>query len=160
MNKGLRWCGLVGLLLFILSCDAGSEHKPVPPPLEPALVQRGARIYASLCASCHGPNGEGAPGWHTPDERGELPAPPHNADGHTWRHADAMLYQMVRDGWRDRFNRTERLTMPAFGEMLSPLEIQAVITYLKTWWLPEQRRFQWQESRKNPFPSDTVPERP
>ena len=63
-----------------------------------------------------------------------------------------MLYGIVRDGWRDPFNRTTRLTMPPFGDKLSPAEIRAVITYLKTWWLRAQRRFQWDESQADPFP--------
>ena len=63
-----------------------------------------------------------------------------------------MLYDMVGKGWRDPFNKTERLTMPAFGAGLSPHEIRAVITYLKTLWTPEQRRFQSEESRDQAFP--------
>jgi len=65
-----------------------------------------------------------------------------------------MLYRVVEKGWRDPFNRTERLTMPAFGGILSPPEIGAVIDYLKTMWTPEQREFQREESRGNPFPPE------
>ena len=48
---------------------------------------------------------------------------------------------MVSKGWRDPFNKTTRLTMPAFGSVLSPDQIRAVITYLKTLWMPEQQNF-------------------
>lgn len=41
--------------------------------------------------------------------------------------------------------------MPAFQDVLSDQEIRAVITYLKTLWTDEQRRFQWTESRDEPF---------
>lgn len=85
---------------------------------------------------------------------GELPPPPHNPEGHTWKHADGMLYRIIRDGWRDPFNKTKRLTMPAYGETLAPGEIRAVITYLKTLWTPEQRRIQREESRQQPFPPE------
>ena len=149
MAKALRQSGLASLTAFILSCDARADR---PPPLDAEMVQRGQQIYVKDCAACHGLNGEGAPGWRQPDERGELPAPPHDAEGHTWRHGDGMLYGIVRNGWRDPFNRTTRLTMPPFGDKLSPAEIRAVITYLKTWWLREQRRFQWEESQADPFP--------
>jgi mono/diheme cytochrome c family protein len=59
---------------------------------------------------------------------------------------------MVSKGWRDPFNKTKRLTMPAFGDVLSQQEIVEVITYLKTLWTPEQRQFQLKESRDQPLP--------
>lgn len=121
-------------------------------PTETQRLEAGRRIYQVHCASCHGERGEGAPAWQRPNEQGELPAPPHDASGHTWKHADGMLYRVVKEGWRDPFNRTERLTMPAFGGTLSPREIGAVIDYLKTMWTPKQRAFQQQESRDDPFP--------
>lgn len=117
-------------------------------------TEAGRRVYQAQCASCHGPRAEGAAGWQERDARGELPAPPHDVQGHTWKHGDGMLYRIVRDGWRDPFNRTERLTMPAFGQALSPKEVRAVIEYLKTLWTPEQRRFQRAESRKAPYPPE------
>ena len=115
-------------------------------------VELGRSVYAKHCASCHGVRAEGAPSWEQPDAQGEMPAPPHDAEGHTWKHSDAMLYRIVMQGWRDPFNKTERLTMPGFSGILSPKEVRAVITYLKTLWTPEQRRFQAEESRNQPFP--------
>ena len=126
-----------------------------PPRLDPEVVSLGREVYVQRCAACHGPEGEGQPRWETPNEIGELPAPPHGPEGHTWKHSDAMLYRIVLRGWRDPFNRTDRLTMPAFERILSPQEIRAVITYLKTLWTQEQREFQWEESRDEPFPPDT-----
>ena len=143
--------------MLSLSCGArGKQHSDNPPRLDRAVVEQGREIYGSSCTACHGLQGEGALHWRQPDARGELPPPPHNAEGHTWRHGDGQLYQIVRDGWRDPFNRTDRLTMPAFRGQLTPAETRAVITYLKTWWKPEQRQFQWEESRQSPFPPDIV----
>jgi mono/diheme cytochrome c family protein len=122
------------------------------PPLDPALVSSGHAIYDQHCASCHGAGAQGAPNWQERDEHGELPAPPHNAEGHTWRHSDADLFEMVSKGWRDPFNKTRRLTMPPFAAALSPEQIRAVLTYLKTLWTPEERQFQLEESRDHPFP--------
>ena len=115
-------------------------------------IELGRSVYAKHCASCHGVRAEGAPNWEQPDAQGELPAPPHDAEGHTWKHSDAMLYRIVMQGWRDPFNKTKRLTMPGFSGILSPKEVRAVITYLKTLWTPEQRRFQQEESRNQRFP--------
>lgn len=74
--------------------------------------------------------------------------------GHTWKHSDAMLYRIVQHGWRDPFNKTDRLTMPAFKGQLSRKETIAVIAFLKTLWTPEQHRFQREESRRQPFPPE------
>lgn len=117
-------------------------------------IDVGRGVYRAQCASCHGARGEGAAGWERPDARGELPPPPHDSRGHTWKHADGMLYRIVRDGWRDPFNKTARLTMPAFGRTLSPGEIRSVIDFLKTMWTPAQRRFQRDESRRAPYPTE------
>ncbi len=42
--------------------------------------------------------------------------------------------------------------MPAFGDTLNDEEIQAVITYLKILWDPEQRDAQAAGSVQDPFP--------
>lgn len=115
-------------------------------------IAAGRVIYERVCASCHGAHGEGAAKWQEPDAKGDMPSPPHDASGHTWKHSDAMLYQIVQRGWRDPFNKTQRLTMPAFEGQLSREETIAVIDYLKTFWKPEQRQFQAEESRKQSFP--------
>ncbi len=153
----LRTLGVAALAVVVFSCTPGTDRQSEPPPLDPELVAHGQQIYSEYCAACHGPQGERVQGWQEPNEWGEMPPPPHDSTGHTWRHADGMLYRMVRDGWRDPFNKTDRLTMPPFGEVLSPEEIRAVITYLKTWWTPEQRQFQWEESQRDPFPPEAVP---
>jgi mono/diheme cytochrome c family protein len=106
----------------------------------------GRALYLKYCASCHGADAEGQTNWQKLNELGELPAPPHNAEGHTWRHSDTDLFKMIADGWRDPFNRTERLTMPPFKGMLRQQEIADVISYLKTLWSVEQQEFQREES--------------
>ena len=76
-----------------------------------------------------------------------MPPPPHDETGHTWRHSDAMLYRMIAEGWRHPFNKSDRLTMPAFEERMTAQEIQSVIDYLKTLWTDEQREYQKTESQ-------------
>lgn len=144
------------ILILSLSSVAASaaSGEAMHAPLDPAVVNAGRAIYQQSCASCHGARGEGALAWQQPDSLGELPAPPHNSKGHTWKHSDGMLYRIVQQGWRDAFNKTARLTMPAYKGQLSRTETIAVITYLKTLWSREQRRFQWDETRRQPFPSE------
>ncbi|MHB0777562.1 c-type cytochrome [Halomonas sp. WWR20] len=131
---------------------AGGE--PTRDGAEP--LEAGKRIYRQYCASCHGVQGEGQPNWERQNALGELPAPPHNPQGHTWKHSDAMLYRIIAEGWRDPWNKTERLTMPAFGDVLSSQQIQLVVNYLKTLWTPAQRRHQEKESQGSPFPQEEV----
>jgi mono/diheme cytochrome c family protein len=140
----------MGVMLIVVGQTVIARANGETPVPNVDSINSGRAIYEQHCASCHGVNAEGAPNWQERDARGELPAPPHNAEGHTWRHSDADLYEMVSKGWRDPFNKSKRLTMPAFGGEMSPAQIRAVIGYLKTLWKPEQRQFQSEESRDHP----------
>ncbi len=144
---------LVGCMTAIALRETSASE--VQAATESGRIEAGRAVYQKSCASCHGAKGEGMPNWQRPDERGELPAPPHDRTGHTWKHSDAMLYRLVQDGWRDPFNKTNRLTMPGFKGQLSPDDTIAVITYLKSLWTPQQRRFQREESGGQPFPPET-----
>lgn len=115
-------------------------------------IDTGREIYLQRCAACHGVQGEGQPDWQQRNALGELPAPPHGPSGHTWKHSDEMLLRIIKNGWRDPFNKTMRITMPAFKKILSDKEIQEVTIYLKTLWTPEQRLFQKEESKGHSFP--------
>jgi mono/diheme cytochrome c family protein len=144
--------GVFAGLFGVATLAHATEARPAS--LNQQQVDTGRVIYQQQCAACHGVQGEGKPGWQQRDAQGELPPPPHGPEGHTWKHADGMLYRIIRDGWRDPFNKTKRLTMPAYGETLSPHEIRAVITYLKTLWTPEQQSIQREESQRQPFPPE------
>lgn len=128
--------------LCLLVSSAFAEPVRVPD------IESGRQVYQDSCASCHGAAAEGAPEWQKPNAAGELPAPPHDSTGHTWRHSDEDIAHMIINGWRDPFNRTEHLTMPALGDVLDPEEIEDLIAYLKTLWTPEQRQFQAEKSEE------------
>lgn len=145
---------VVDAMIIVVSQVVIARANGAAPLSDVDRVNSGSAVYKQHCASCHGANAEGAPNWQERDAHGELPAPPHNAEGHTWRHSDAELYKMVIKGWRDPFNRTKQLTMPAFGDVLSQDQVRTVITYLKTLWTSKQRQFQAEESRGHPFPSE------
>ena len=143
-----------GVAVLLMALAASGHAAPA------AGTDAGKRIYEANCAACHGARGQGQAGWNGVNTAGERPAPPHDRTGHTWKHSDAMLYRIVAEGWRDPFNKTQRLTMPAFGQALTPGEIRSVVDYLKTWWTPQQRAFQRQESRNAPYPSETERKHP
>lgn len=144
----IKCMGILALLL--VPALAGASGAPAIPSDTPEEVAQGRQIYEQYCAACHGLQGEGAPGWKKPDEKGEMPPPPHDETGHTWRHSDRMLFEMIAEGWRHPFNKSDRLTMPAFENILTDQEIRAVIEYLRTLWTEEQRLYQQSESQDVP----------
>lgn len=110
-----------------------------PPPADPAQIALGHRVYQAHCATCHGVNLEGQPDWQRRRLNGRLPAPPHDASGHTWHHPDAQLIEITRDGFA-RIMPGYETDMPAFGGSLSEAEIIAVIAYIRSTWPPEIHR--------------------
>lgn len=148
----MRNCWGLVITWLLLSAAGQALAGGEPPSGDAKLLEDGEKIYQQYCASCHGMQGEGMPNWERQNAQGELPAPPHGPKGHTWKHSDAMLYRLISEGWRDPWNETERLTMPAFGDTLTPQQIRSVVTYIKTLWTPEQRRHQAEASQDEPFP--------
>jgi mono/diheme cytochrome c family protein len=149
---------LLSAILTAATLAAAPALSPVrsgtPVPLatpDPGEVATGRQVYLQNCASCHGANAEGATNWLQPDARGNLPPPPHDDTGHTWRHSDEELAQIIRNGMRDVFNATPDLTMPPFKDQLSDEEIAAVIAYFKSLWSEEHRRFQEEQNRRQPM---------
>ena len=67
-------------------------------PTDRDKVALGATIYAANCASCHGADLQGQPDWRRRRADGRLPAPPHDADGHTWHHPGAQLFELTKFG--------------------------------------------------------------
>jgi mono/diheme cytochrome c family protein len=98
----------------------------------------GPALYQTFCAVCHGSAGEGDPLWPKPNDLGDMPAPPHNTSGHTWRHSDADLLNMTLNGHRDPYNSTDYQTMPAFRGILTETQIEAIFEHLKTLWTDKQ----------------------
>jgi mono/diheme cytochrome c family protein len=121
-----------------------------PPRIDPddaTQVAAGEALYRAHCASCHGANLEGQPDWRTRLPSGRLPAPPHDASGHTWHHADAVLLQIVREGPAFYTTLGVQTDMPAFGTQLSEGDMAAVIAYIKSRWPAEIQARQAQTNR-------------
>jgi mono/diheme cytochrome c family protein len=100
-------------------------------------VARGERIYAAFCAACHGADLEGEADWKTRDAEGYLPAPPHDASGHTWHHPDAVLIDIVRRGTAAVVGQGYRSRMPGHAGTLTEAEMREVLAYVKSTW-PER----------------------
>ena len=89
-------------------------------------------------------NLEGEPDWQRRRSDGTLPAPPHDATGHTWHHSDEQLFRLTRDGPGAIAGDDYRTTMPAYAGILSDREIWAVLAYIKSRWPEDIRRVQSQ----------------
>lgn len=123
---------LFALVAFPLSGPAMAAG--LLPYEDPARVANGAQIYAEYCAACHGADLEGAPNWREPDADGRMPAPPHDASGHTWHHADPLLVDIVTRGTEAVVGGGYRSDMMGFGEVLTEDEILDVLAYIKSTW--------------------------
>ena len=109
----------------------------------------GRTLYLQHCASCHGEQLQGQPDWQKRKQDGLLPAPPHDATGHTWHHSDDQLFDITKMGVQ-ALVPGYRSAMPAFGGVLSDQEIRAILAYIKSTWPDEQRSFQNSKSGRSP----------
>lgn len=102
--------------------DSAGVLPAAPPPVEvnvddPAeVLALGRRIYSTTCTACHGENGSGGVG------------PALNSRQVLTRNSDEQLSQtIVNGGWRPNSG------MPAFGELLSAVELEALVAFLRSW---------------------------
>jgi len=109
-------------------------------PGDVGVVARGEQVYRTHCASCHGARLEGQPNWRERGADGRLPAPPHDASGHTWHHPDGMLFRLTKHGTAKVAKLKDyNSAMPIYDGVLSDEEIIAVLSWIKAQWPPEIR---------------------
>lgn len=98
-------------------------------------VGRGEIVYRDHCAACHGADLEGQPDWRVRKPNGRLPAPPHDASGHTWHHSDEQLFALTKIGVVPPLaSQGYESDMPGFAASLSDEEIWNVLAYIKSRW--------------------------
>jgi mono/diheme cytochrome c family protein len=109
----------------------------------------GHSIYQQHCAACHGAKLEGQPNWQTPLPNGRLPAPPHDASGHTWHHSDRVLFEITKNGTAAVVGGDYDGDMRGFGSVLSDDQIRAVLAFIKSSWPERERQYQEGMSRRD-----------
>ncbi|ODT16706.1 MAG: cytochrome C [Kaistia sp. SCN 65-12] len=109
-------------------------------------VALGKTVYGASCASCHGAKLEGQPDWRKRRADGRLPAPPHDASGHTWHHSDAQLLAIIRLGTAAVVGDGYQSDMPGFADVLTEAESAAVLDYIKSTWPQREAEYQRQVS--------------
>lgn len=146
MRKELRnilWPGLlVGGLVMAVFAGRHYAQTASNAASSAEVIEQGRQIYADQCAPCHGAQLEGQPDWKTPLPSGRLPAPPHDAGGHTWHHPDDILFRIVREGTAAIVGGGYESDMPGFADLLSDAEIRAVLAYIKSTWPERERTYQ------------------
>lgn len=130
--------GGAGLLVAEPGENAGRAN-----PDDPKQVALGRQAYAQHCASCHGANLEGQPNWRRRKPDGRMPAPPHDATGHSWHHTDEHMFEVTKNGVKPPLAPPGyESDMPGFGDKLGDAEIWAIIAFIKSRWPQEIRERQ------------------
>ena len=142
-------------LIFLAGAIIAAYLTRAKSPADPddaQQVARGKPLYDQHCASCHGARLEGQANWQKKLPNGRMPAPPHDASGHTWHHPDAILFGITKHGLVPGKYAPPgyQSDMPGFGKILSDDGIWDVLAYIKSQWPPKIRQAQREvDSRRN-----------
>lgn len=145
-----------GAFLFLIGAIIAAYLTGARSPADPGdarQVARGKAVYDLHCGTCHGARLEGQPDWQAKLPSGRMPAPPHDASGHTWHHPDAVLFGITKYGLVPGKYAPPgyQSDMPGFGQLLVDEEIWDVIAYIKSSWPFEIRKTQDEvDSRSKP----------
>ncbi len=80
------------------------------------VLALGERLYSTICETCHGENGSGGTG------------PVLNSQQILTRNTDEQLINTIING-----GKRPNSIMPAFGDRLTTVEIEALVDYLRAW---------------------------
>ena len=130
-----------------------SALAPEHPDLD---IASGRRLYEDYCSVCHGVNLEGEPNWRQRKPNGLLPAPPLDAKGHAWHHADKHLFDIVKKGAAVRMGGDYPSAMIGFGELLQDRDIRAVLAYIKSRWPKDLHRGRTATAKRTPTNKSSV----
>jgi len=144
---------LAAAFAFLVGAIAVALYQERKTPADPGnleQVARGKVVYEQHCAACHGARLEGQPNWQEKLPTGRMPAPPHDASGHTWHHPDSVLFGITKLGLvPGKYAPPKYVSdMPGFGAQLSDEDIWAVLAYIKSSWPDEIRRAQAELAHK------------
>jgi mono/diheme cytochrome c family protein len=116
---------LTDYLLAHAASRAPATAAEAPAALGPDQSNDGAALYTRHCAACHGAEG-GGDGWNAPN----LPVPPTpHADANLMsQRADDTLFDGIAVGG---YVLDKSARMPAFGSMLTAVQIRALIAHIR-----------------------------
>ncbi|MCB9419076.1 MAG: c-type cytochrome [Ardenticatenaceae bacterium] len=124
-SNALELSEIESIVAFLQNWDVIEGAGMVLTPPEPIQIDLnnpeevlalGERLYSTICATCHGENGSGGTG------------PVLNSQQILTRNTDEQLTSTIING-----GRRPNSTMPAFGDRLTMVEIEALVDYLRAW---------------------------
>ena len=138
---GLWSVVMAGADVFPFGRETSAPAQTVLTPLDPEAVALGQSIYSEHCASCDGANLEGQPNWRSPGQDGQLPAPPHDATGHTWHYDGDTLFRLTKYGTGALIGDPDyESNMPIYRGVLADDVIIAALSYVKSTFPQEIRK--------------------
>jgi len=148
--RNILWPGLLlGGVLLALLAGWHQARSASTAAASAEIIEQGRQVYTAQCASCHGADLEGQPDWKSPLPSGRLPAPPHDESGHTWHHADELLFRIVKEGTAAVVGGNYESDMPGFADVLTDAEIQSVLAFIKSTWPKRELGYQEEVSRRH-----------
>ena len=125
---------IAAMVYYINPTDAKNKKFFIADYQNHKLTNQGEKLYRTNCANCHGIKLQGQENWKEMLPDGIIPAPPHDETGHSWHHADIILFNITKYGsQKSPLNKIPR-AMPAFENILDDDEIIAIIAYIKSRW--------------------------
>ncbi len=155
MTRVIVLAGVLGAMVMVAVVAIGTTSGPnrvdVLRPDDKQVTELGRQIYAAHCSACHGVRLEGQPNWRQRDAQGRLPAPPHDASGHTWHHRDDVLFQITKVGVANAAKLSSyESSMPVYEGVLTDAEIVAVLSWIKAQWPADIRAKHDEMNRSSP----------
>ncbi|MBE9516132.1 MAG: cytochrome c [Proteobacteria bacterium] len=156
MNKKLmaKFVLLTAIAVVAAACTDDKQDKGVesgPAQQEQAQLKdsrfsvesitRGAAVFQSYCAECHGPDAQGHPDWGNPKAQ-YVVAPPLDGTGPSWKRsrkdlANIIVTGVVRDG---------KSVMPGWKGRLKPEEVHDTIIWFQALW-PSKVYDRWEKAQ-------------
>ena len=119
----VTWWAAPDLRLLLVPAYPTSFYRS-PTAFAASSITRGAMLYPSNCAACHGPGGHG-----DGPLAASLPVPPADLTAsHLWAHLDGELFWWLARGIEAPDGQP---AMPGFAEKLSPDDRWALIDYVR-----------------------------
>lgn len=147
MRNNLILAALCTAFLLGACGETGRENASAakePRQYDKNLLARGERVFQANCAVCHGPTGEGKPGWQKPGPDGLRLPPPLDDSGLAMRLTSAQTRDIIRRG-----SPPGQGNMPAWQGKLSEEEIAAVANYVTSLW-SDQVFLDWHTKIEHP----------
>lgn len=154
MKLVVKFISCIFIIFLVSACESGDSDQSKTSPVivdtnlqQPktgrwytvAQKEQGLKVFAKNCAACHGAQAQETVDWKTPTASGHYPPPPLNGTAHAWHHPLSVLQMVIRKGGKPLGG-----VMPAWENVLSDEEINAVIAAFQSYW-PDQVYERWLE---------------